>query len=253
MDYFAISSKRCCFKDIVLKPRDLHTKVTSLMTEKLFARACYRFRISKTNPDNMTERESSRKPRKCDRLLFLCRAFCFCNELPRVSTEWPSLPVWITVTFAQQTVESLWNFSAISSHKAISKATNTELLSKHITYSCGLCKCAKSGCLLYRNAVYVLSRTAVINEKVSVHNFLLIVCQPLPGPGKPLQTPAEQIISHKTYIWILTMNLGWKDWKSSKVWRREKEMLYFRNDRPLRGSWQQFLSLLLCAVGSWIK
>lgn len=66
-------------------------------------------------------------------LLYLCKVFCFYTELSCVSTEWPSLLIWITVTFAQQTVESLWNLSTILSHKAISEATNTVLLSKHIT------------------------------------------------------------------------------------------------------------------------
>lgn len=179
----------------MLLPRQSH------LLKNIFTRLYYPLHISKTNPDNMTERESSHKPRKCDKLLFLCWVFCFCTGLFCVSTDWPSLPIWITVTFAQQTVESLWNLSAISSHKAISKATNTELLSKHITEEaciCGLCTGANSGCLLYRNAIYVLSRTAVINEKVSVHNFFLIVYQPRPGPSQPLWTPAEQIISCET-------------------------------------------------------
>lgn len=123
INYFAISFEKCCFKDMLL-PHQSHLLKNILQD-------CVH--ISKTNPDNMTERESSRKPRKCDKLLFLCWVFCFCTGLFCVSTDWPSLPIWITVTFSQQTVESLWNLSAISSHKAISKATNTELLSKHIT------------------------------------------------------------------------------------------------------------------------
>lgn len=130
------------------------------------------------------------KARISDSLFYVYTVFCFRTRLSGLS--WV---VWITVAFPRQTVESFQNLSAISSHKAVSKATNTALLSKHITAEACIAVASvklPSRPVVSMGMLYICCRvTVVINEQVSVHNFPLIVCHPYSEAQSPPPDPCS--------------------------------------------------------------